>query len=257
MSWRRSWALIRHELKGLADDPGSLIFLLVMPLLMMGLMKPLFGLSLQAQGFGTANGAEQAVPGMACMFVTFTGSFAGYTFFREHGWHTWDRLRASRATTPDIMVGKLTPTMIIAVVQMFALFVLGVVLFDLVINGSIGGLTAIILTFSLSMLTFGLAITSLSRTSLQLNTFVNLFGIVFAGIGGALVPLAVLPEWVQNIAPFVPTYWAMEGFLDVILEGAGIAEVITPSLVLLGFSAIFTAVAALRFRFEETKVYVS
>lgn len=118
MSWRRSWALIRHEMKALTDDPGSLVFLLIMPLLMMGLMKPLFGLSLQAEGFVGANGAEQAVPGMAAMFVTFTGSFAGFTFFREHGWHTWDRLRASQATTPDIMVGKLAPTLIIAVVQM-------------------------------------------------------------------------------------------------------------------------------------------
>ena len=114
MSWRRSWAIIRHEMKALTDDPGSLIFLLVMPLLMMGLMKPLFGLSLQAEGFVGANGAEQAVPGMAAMFATFTGSFAGFTFFREHGWHTWDRLRASRATTPDIMTGKLVPTLIIA-----------------------------------------------------------------------------------------------------------------------------------------------
>lgn len=257
MSSRRSWALVRHEMKALTDDPGSLVFLLIMPLLMMGLMKPLFGLSLQAAGFAGANGAEQAVPGMAAMFVTFTGSFAGFTFFREHGWHTWDRLRASQATTPDIMVGKLTPTLIIAVAQMFALFALGVVLFDLVIAGSITALSMIIVAFSLSMLTFGLAITALSRTSLQLNTFVNLFGIVFAGIGGALVPLAVLPEWVQSIARFVPTYWAMDGFLDVILRGAGAQDVVVPTLMLLLFTAVFTVVAAVKFRFEETKVYVA
>ena len=257
MSWRRSWALIRHEMKALADDPGSLVFLVLMPLLMMGLMKPLFGLSLQAEGFTSANGAEQAVPGMAAMFVTFTGSFAGFTFFREHGWHTWDRLRASRATTADIMVGKLAPTLIIAVVQMFVLFAAGVLIFDLVIAGSLGALTLIILAFSLSMLTFGLAITSLCRTSLQLNTYVNLFGIVFAGIGGALVPVAVLPDWVQTIAPFVPTYWAMQGFLDVILEGAGTADVAGPVAALLAFTVVFTALSAVKFRFEETKVYVA
>lgn len=257
MSWRRSWALIRHELKALSDDPGSLIFLIVMPLLMMGLMKPLFGVSLQAAGFTDANGAEQAVPGMAAMFVTFTGSFAGFTFFREHGWHTWERLRASQATTPDIMFGKLTPTLLIAITQMLALFVLGVVIFDLVIAGSLTALSMIIVTFSLSMLTFGLAITALSRTSLQLNTYVNLFGIVFAGVGGALVPIAVLPEWVQSIARFVPTYWAMQGFLDVILHGAGTAEVMTPAFVLLVFTAVFTVVAAIKFRFEESKVYIA
>ena len=257
MSWRRSWALIRHELKALTDDPGSLVFLLIMPLLMMGLMKPLFGLSLQAEGFLGANGAEQAVPGMAAMFVTFTGSFAGFTFFREHGWHTWDRLRASQATTPDIMFGKLAPTMIVAVAQMFALFALGVVLFDLTITGSFLGLSLIVVAFSLAMLSFGMAITSLSRTSLQLNTYVNLAGIVFAGVGGALVPITVLPGWVQNAARLTPTYWAMDGFLEVILEGAGVADVVFPTLILLAFTGAFTALTAARFRFEESKVYVA
>lgn len=257
MSWRRSWALIRHEMKALTDDPGSLVFLLIMPLLMMGLMKPLFGLSLQAEGFMGANGAEQAVPGMAAMFVTFTGSFAGFTFFREHGWHTWDRLRASQATTPDIMVGKLAPTLIIAVAQMFALFALGVILFDLVVSGSWLALSMIVVGFSLAMLSFGMAITSLSRTSVQLNTYVNLAGIVFAGMGGALVPITVLPDWVQTAGRLTPTYWAMDGFLDVILDGAGISGATVPTLILLVFTAVFTVVTAIRFRFEESKVYVS
>lgn len=257
MSWRRSWALIRHEMKALTDDPGSLVFLLVMPLLMMGLMKPLFGLSLQAEGFSSANGAEQAVPGMAAMFATFTGSFAGFTFFREHGWNTWERLRASQATTPDIMFGKLAPTLIIAMTQMFALFGLGVALFDLAIRGSVIALSLVIAAFSLSMLSFGMAVMSLSRTSLQLNTYVNLAGIVFAGVGGALVPLAVLPGWVHTIARLTPTYWAMEGFLGVVLEGDGVPRVIVPTLTLLAFTAVFTAITAARFRFEETKVYVA
>lgn len=257
MSWRRSWALVRHELRALADDPGSVVFLLIMPLLMMGLMKPLFGLSLQAGGYVGANGAEQAVPGMAAMFVTFTGSFAGFTFFREHGWNTWDRLRVSRATTFDVMLGKILPTLLIAIVQFAALFWLGVLLFDLVIAGSLVGLGIIAVTFSLSMLSFGVAATSLSRTSLQLNTSVNLFAIVFAGVGGALVPLAVLPGWVQSVAKFVPTYWAMEGFLDVILDGAGTAEILLPASMLMLFTIIFTVVAATKFRFSETKVYIA
>lgn len=257
MSWRRSWVVMRHELRALADDPGSLVFLLIMPLLMMGLMKPLFSLSLQADGYPGANGAEQAVPGMAAMFVTFTGSFAGFTFFREHGWNTWDRLRASQAKTLDIMLGKIVPTLLIAVAQLAALFCFGIVLFDLLVAGSLVGLGMIGVAFALSMLSFGMAITSLSRTSLQLNTFVNLFGIVFAGVGGALVPLVVLPDWVQGAARFVPTYWAMDGFLDVILDGAGASEVMASASALLLFSAVFTVIAAIKFRFEETKVYVA
>ncbi len=255
MSWRRSWSIVRHEFRHIADDPGSVVWLVIMPLLMMALMKPLFALSLEAEGYSTASGAEQAVPGMAAMFATFSASYAGFGFFREYGWHTWDRLRASPATTTDIMVGKVSPVFLVAMGQLVGLFALGVWLLGLVISGSLVALLLVVVTFSVSMVAFGMAIMSLSRTSLQLNTLSNLIGMVFAGVGGALVPLTVLPAWVQTMARFTPTYWAMEGFLDVILDNATTSEVIIPSAVLLAFGAGFSAIAAYRFRFEESKVY--
>jgi hypothetical protein len=49
----------------------------------------------------------------------------------------------------------------------------------------------------------------------------------------------------------------MEGFLDVILDGGGMAAVAVPSLALVGFTGAFAGIAAARFRFEESKVYVS
>ena len=255
MSLRRSLALIRHELRVIFDDPGTLVFLLLMPFLMMWVMKPLFQLSLQAEGHLGASGAEQAVPGIAAMFATFSASFAGFTFFREHGWNTWDRLRASRATTLDIMVGKLFPTLIVAVLQMSLLFVIGAVLLDLSIAGSVAAFAALVVVFSIAMLAFGMAITALSRTSQQLNSFVNVGGILFAAIGGALVPISVLPGWVQRIAVVIPTYLAMNGFRDVILDGGGVLEVVWPVVVLLLFAVGFAAIAALKFRVEESKIY--
>ncbi|MFQ5966333.1 MAG: ABC transporter permease [Acidimicrobiia bacterium] len=255
MSWRRSSALISHELRVMFADPGTLLFLVLMPFLMMWVMKPLFQLSLQAEGFVGASGAEQAVPGIAAMFATFSASFAGFTFFREHGWNTWERLRASRASTADIMVGKMFPTLLVAVLQMLVLFVLGALMLDLTIAGSITGLAALVVVFSIAMLAFGMAITAISRTSQQLNSFVNVGGILFAAIGGALVPISVLPGWVQSIAVIIPTYWAMNGFRDVILEGAGVFDVVGPVVVLILFAAAFTLIAALRFRVEESKIY--
>ncbi|GMQ86398.1 MAG: hypothetical protein BMS9Abin07_1975 [Acidimicrobiia bacterium] len=256
MSLRRSWALIRHETRVIFDDPGTLVFLLLMPFLMMAVMTPLFQLSLEAEGFTGTSGAEQAVPGIAAMFATFSASFAGFTFFREHGWNTWERLRASRASTLDLMVGKLVPTLAVAVAQMLLLFALGVVFLDLTIAGSLAALAGIVIVFSISMVAFGMAITALSRTSQQLNTFANVGGILFAAIGGALVPIAVLPGWVQSIAVVIPTFWAMTGFRDVILDGAGFSDVVVPMLILVLFAVGFAAIAGVRFRLEESKVYV-
>lgn len=49
----------------------------------------------------------------------------------------------------------------------------------------------------------------------------------------------------------------MDGFLDVIIEGVGVTEVVAPVAALLVFTAVFTGIAATQFRFEESKVYVA
>lgn len=55
-------------------------------------------------------------------------------------------------------------------------------------------------------------------------------------------PCRGMRMWESSAALFVPTYWAMEGLLDVML---------------LLFTGIFVIIAATRFRFEETKIYVA
>jgi hypothetical protein len=47
----------------------------------------------------------------------------------------------------------------------------------------------------------------------------------------------------------------MEGLQEIILESGGITSAFVPVAVLLAFTALFTAVAASRFRFEDAKVY--
>lgn len=230
MSLQASWSIFRHELRVLVTDPGTVIFVILMPLVMVTLMKELFAGQLAAQGFTGANGSESAVPGMAVAFAAFGVGYAGFTFFRDHGWGTWDRLRATPASAVDIMVGKVTPTVLVSVTQLGLLFSLG------------GPL-------------FGLRITSLSRTMNQLNAVGGVGGMAMAMLGGAWVPLAVMPGWAQAIAPALPTYWAMEGFSDVILEGGGMRQVVVPVIVMTGFVVLFTALAAWRSRFEDTKVY--
>ena len=255
MPLRRSATIARHEFRIVFDDPSTLVFVIGMPLLMMAFLKPLFRFSLAAEGFAGANGAEQAVPGMAVMFAAFGASFAGFSFFREHGWGTWERLRASAASSTEIMVGKLIPPLAVTAVQLTALFGLGGLLFGLSIPGSMTGLVIVSAALALSLLSFGAAITAISRTSQQLNVLANVGGLVFATVGGALTPLSILPGWVATIAPATPTYWAMQGYRSLILEAAGVGDVLRPVTVLLIFAAGFAAFAATRFRFEESKVY--
>ena len=104
-----SAAIIRHEMRIALSDPGTVVYMVVMPLLMAALVRGLYAGVLQAQGVEEATGTEFAVPGMAVAFAAFSSGYAGFAFFRDHGWRTWDRLRASPATSADLVIGKWRP----------------------------------------------------------------------------------------------------------------------------------------------------
>jgi len=255
MSLRRSSAILRHEMRVMLTDPSTVIFVILMPLLMVALMKQLFANTLAQEGFTGTNGSEFAVPGMAVSFAAFSVGYAGFSFFRDHGWGTWDRLRASPATSADLMVGKVLPTVGVSVVQLGVLFLLGGPLFGLTITGSVAGVVLLIIVLALALSAFGMLVTAMARTMNQLNAIGSVGGMAMSMVGGSFVPVSAMPGWAQAVAPAMPTYWAMKGFRSLILEHGGLADVLGPVLVLAGFGVVFTGLAAWRFRFEETKVY--
>ncbi|MGH9244232.1 MAG: ABC transporter permease [Acidimicrobiales bacterium] len=255
MSLRVSGAIIRHEFRVMMTDPSTVIFIVLMPLLMVALMRQLFERALQAEGFSGANGSEFAIPGMAVGFAAFGVAYAGFTFFRDHGWGTWDRLRATQATSVDLIVGKVAPTVVVTIVQLALLFALGGPLFDLRINGSIVALGFVVVVLAISLCAFGMAVTAVARTMNQLNAIGSVGGFGMAMLGGAWVPVDSMPGWAQAIAPVLPTYWAMDAFRSIILEGGGVSDVVGPVLVLIGFGVLFTILAAAKFRLEDTKAY--
>jgi ABC-2 type transport system permease protein len=241
MSWRRSMAVVRHDLRILRSDPVFLVMMIGMPLVLMAFTEPVFS-------------AEHAVPGMAVMFSLFLVGNLGFSVFREHGWCTWERLRASCASAPEIMIGKaITPLGMLAV-QLGVLFALGSILFGLEVRGSVLALVVLAATYALCLLALGAVALAVCRSVMQLNAFTNLGAMLFAGLGGALAPIPDLPAWARTIAPVTPSYWAMRGFRDVILDGEGLAAVALPAGVLLVAAATLIAVASWRFRFEETKL---
>lgn len=236
-------------------DPSTVVFLTIMPLGMVAVMRQLFAGTLAAEGFSGANGAEFAVPGMAVSFAAFGVGYVGFAFFREHGWGTWDRLRATPATPLAILAGKILPSVLITTGQLGLLLVLGGPLFGLEITGSWWALAALVVVLAVCLNAFGLAVTAVSRNSQQLNALGSLGGMAMAMLGGSFVPYEVMPGWAQVVAPAMPTYWAMRGLRDVILEAGGLADVLLPVAAMLALGAGFALVAATRFRFGEAKAY--
>ncbi len=254
MSHRRTSAILIHEFRLITRDPFPIMVLVVFPLLLMAFLQPMFALALTTHGYAGANGAEQVVPGEAVINGFYIVGMTSFAFFVEHGWNTWDRLRASDATSAEIIVGKALPFLAVSAAQFLIIFAIGVPLFHLHSRGPLIALVPLVTSFAICLVTLGVMITSLCRTIQQVSAFA--FGglVLFGALGGALVPLEVLPGWARTVAPATPTYWVMRGFGSVILDGKGVLSIVQPCLVLAGMCLTFSAISLRRFRFADAKI---
>ena len=167
ISPRRLGVILVHELRLAARDPLPVMVLIVFPVITMAFLKPAFQPALAQAGHPHANGAEQVVPGQAAMSAFFVVSLMTFAFFSEYGWGTWDRLRASPATSLEIVLGKALPRVAMAMAQFVVILVAGVLVFDLHIRGDVVALVPLVAVFSISLVLLGVAVTAICRTAQQ------------------------------------------------------------------------------------------
>jgi ABC-2 type transport system permease protein len=60
----------------------------------------------------------------------------------------------------------------------------------------------------------------------------------------------MFPKVVQNIVKVLPTTWAMQGLLDLVLRGQGLTAILPEAGILLGFAAVFFVIGIWRFKYE-------
>jgi len=65
--------------------------------------------------------------------------------------------------------------------------------------------------------------------------------------GGAWFPISFMPEFMQQIAKFTLTYWAMEGFAQVLWAGRTFTQLLPIFGILTGITAAVMALAIWRF----------
>ncbi len=99
----------------------------------------------------------------------------------------------------------------------------------------------------------GLLIGVLAKTEEQAVVFSLVPMFVFAGLGGAWVPLEITGPAFQAIGHLSPVAWAMDGFKNICTRGLGIESVLLPSAALAVYAVAFFLLAAWRLNAVEEK----
>jgi ABC-2 type transport system permease protein len=236
-------AEVRHQSVLIARDPGPMIGYVVMGLLLITVLRPLYAALTANARPSTLTGLDEAAAGMAVMFSLFALKVGAAHLLNERTWRTWDRLRSSPAGFGEILAGKSLPIFLAIVAQQAILFGFSAAAFGLHPRAGWWALAVCALAWSACVLLLGVGASTLARSPAQLSAAGDIFALLTTVLGGSLVPVALLPSWLQHLAPASPGYWALDAYRNALV--ASPAQLTRPIAMLGVFALIGIATAAL------------
>lgn len=193
----------------------------------------------------------QNVPGFAVMFLLFTTVQAGaVSLLLEQESGTLRRLVIAPLRKADIIGGKITSNFIKGFLQLTVLLTFGHFVFDLNLGSDLLALLVLMAAIALASTGLGLLLATLVKTHDQANSVALLIVMTTSAIGGSWWPLFLEPKFMQDLAHLTITYWAMQGFYDLLYFDLGFSGILTEVGVLLLMAVLFFIVTISRLRFE-------
>ena len=182
------------------------------------------------------------------VFIPLFGISALFAYERQQG--TLRRLLTTPSYKATFLLGTISGQVAMALVQMLLLVGFGILAMKLNWGREPLALFLILFCSALAAAAFGTTMGTFIKTEGQASGLSVMFGMVFALMGGCWYPLELFPPAIQNAVKVLPTTWAMQGMLDLVLRGGGLMDVLPEAGVLLGFAVLFFSVGVWRFRFE-------
>jgi ABC-2 type transport system permease protein len=197
------------------------------------------------------NGYAHSFGGMAIQFLLFAMANAGIEMLLERQRGLWKRLRSAPVSRLTLLAGKGASGTLISLMILLVSFAFAIAVFGVRIHGSVAGFFSVAIACSMMAAAFGLLVASVGRTPATARGVTTLAVLMMVMLGGGWVPTFIFPAWLQQFTMVVPVRWAVDGLDAMTWRGIGFGGAILPTLVLLGFAAVFAALAAARFRWEE------
>ncbi len=213
-------------------------------------IKETTSLALQKTSNGSAALAHTA-PGMMLQFAIAGLLTAAQVIVAERKSRTLQRLLTTATRRFHIVVGHYLAIFLLIFTQFMILIVFAQ--FALKVDYLRVPAATLLVAFcaALCISALGLLIGILARTEEQAIIFSLIPMFVFAGLGGAWVPLEVTGPTFQAIGHVSPVAWGMDGFENILARGLGFETVLLPAAALIGYTIFFFVLAVWRFRKME------
>lgn len=193
------------------------------------------------------------VPGLIGLILLFIGiTVTSIGLVREREMGTLEQLAVMPLRPSAIILGKITPYFLLAILDLAVVTMLGVWLFGVPFNGAIWLFSVSALVFLFVLLGIGVLISSISQTTGQAIQTATLFIVPQVLLSGLIFPLNSMPIGVRWIGYILPLTWFREIAQGVMLRDAGIESLWLPLTILTGMAIVVFGAATWRMRYTLT-----
>jgi ABC-2 type transport system permease protein len=192
-------------------------------------------------------GATRVVGGWAVMFLMFALNGTASSLFEEKKSGMLQRLLAAPVTRADILWSRFIFGVILGLVQLVTVFSVGSLLYGIDVLGHFGNLAVVCVAAAAACTAFGMLIASVSSSPEMADGLATFLILTMSACGGAWFPISFMPEFMQQLARFTLTYWAMDGFAQVLWAGKSFLQILPTVGVLLAITVGVMAIAIWRF----------
>jgi ABC-2 type transport system permease protein len=195
----------------------------------------------------TGNGYDSGAQGQLILFMFLT-SLTGATelvLTRQLG--VSRRMLGTPTSIRTIVLGESLARIAFALAQGVFIVAASAILFG-VRWGDPLALTAIVVAFALVAGGAAMVIGTVASNPSQAGAIGPALALLLGLVGGAMVPTEVFPAVMQQLSHLTPHAWAIEALHALGEPGTGLDAVLRQVVVLLGFAALFFAIAVTRFR---------
>lgn len=193
------------------------------------------------------------VPGILAMSIMNTGVIGlstAFVSYREKG--ILRRIKATPFPLSSFIIARIVSQVVIIVVQALILMLLGMLLFDLRIDGQLINVVLMVTVGAVAFLALGFVISSFARNAEVAASLANAVTFPMLFLSGVFFSVDDAPSWLQPVTRLMPLRYLADGLRDLMVGGATLPDQWLNILVLLGTAAVAVFFSMRLFRWDAS-----
>ena len=247
--------LVKKDLKLFFSNRRDILLTFAVPIILITLFALVFG-GIGKNSRDNLPGLTHSVSGTSIMMLLFSVAAIGASLLDEKQEGMLKKLLSSPMHPNNILLGKMVYANIISFSQLLIMFIYVWMVFGLDIMHHIPSLLLMIIAIAYACSGFGVFLASFANSRQQVQGYSTIIIMIMSAIGGSMIPVPVMPEFMQKISVISVNYWGIQGFYDIFWRIVPLTDFtfLSRVLVLLCIGSLLNFIALLMFKKNILKI---